>query len=170
MMPEHRTSPVSRLRHRRQAGFTLVELVIVMVVAAILTAVAIPMYMNQIRESRRTDARSAVLDLAGREERYFATNNAYTSSAGNLGYSGWGSGYPIGSGYYYLKQPSIPAAAPDPNAANLTTPSYSITAVPVPGSTQAADTTCASFTVDSAGYQSAQNSGGTDESSTCWGQ
>lgn len=171
MTPEHRMSSLPRLRPGRHAGFTLVELIIVMVVAAILTAIAIPMYLHQVRESRRTDARSAVLDLAGREERYFATNNAYTNNAALLGYSGWGSGNPVGSGYYYLKQPSVPASSSyDPNAANLTAPSYSITVLPVATSTQAADTTCASFTVDSAGYQSAENSGGTDESSTCWGQ
>ncbi len=163
-------SSLSRLRPGDHAGFTLVELIIVMVIVAILAAIAIPLYLNQIRESRRTDARSAVLDLAGREERYFATNNTYTNSAAALGYSGWGSGYPIGSGYYYLRAPSVPAAAPDPDAATLTAPSYSITAVPLATSTQAADTTCASFTVDSAGYQSAQNSAGADASSTCWGQ
>ena len=49
-------------------GFTLVELMVTLVVAAILATIAIPAYQNQIRESRRTEAKTALLDLAGREE------------------------------------------------------------------------------------------------------
>jgi len=48
-------------------GFTLVELMVVIVIASILMAIAIPSYKNSIRKSRRTDAKTALLDLAGRE-------------------------------------------------------------------------------------------------------
>jgi len=48
------------------AGFTLVELMIVVVIASILLAIAVPSYMTQVRESRRTEAKTALLDLAGR--------------------------------------------------------------------------------------------------------
>jgi type IV pilus assembly protein PilE len=165
MTPEHRIFARRPLRHGRPPGFTLIELMIVLVVAAILAAVAIPLYLNQVRESRRTDARSALLDLAGREERYFATNNAYTNDSTQLGYTTAGDTWPqtIGSGYYQIAQPTVPAAG-------ITAPSYSITATPVAGSPQAADTTCASFTVTSTGQESALNSASADESSTCWGQ
>ena len=166
MISECRIRPRPAVRHGRGSGFTLIELVIAMVVMAILAAIAIPMYMSQVRESRRTDARSALLELASREERYFATNNAYTNSATDLGYAGWGSGYPIGSGYYYIDQPSLPAGGADPNPPAA--PSYSITAVPL--GTQTADA-CASLTIDSSGQQSAVlTAGGQDTSSTCWGQ
>jgi len=160
MNPEHRISAVRRLRHGRQRGFTLVELVIVMLVAAILTAIAVPMYLNQVRESRRTDARSALLDLAGREERYFATNSAYTASSVTLGYTTTAQGnvWPqtVGSGYYQIGAPNVAAGPP---------PSYSITATPI--GTQTADTACASLTVTSTG---AETSTGTGSASTCWGQ
>ena len=165
MMPEYPISAPSPLRRGSQGGFTLVELVIAMVVAAILTAIAIPMYMHQVRESRRTDARSALLDLAGREERYYATNSAYTNSSVNLGYTttAQGSSWPqsVGSGYYQISQPTVPAAA-------IAAPSYSISATPT--GTQVADTTCASFTVTSTGQQTAQDTSGNDQSATCWGQ
>jgi type IV pilus assembly protein PilE len=163
MNPEPRISAARPLRHGRQRGFTLVELLIVMVVAAILTAIAVPMYLNQVRESRRTDARSALLDLAGREERYFATNSAYTADSTQLGYTSAGDTWPqtVGSGYYQIGTPTITAGAAG------TPPTYSITATPVAGSPQAADTTCASFTVTSTG---AETSTGTGSASTCWGQ
>jgi type IV pilus assembly protein PilE len=143
-------------------GFTLIELMIVVVIATILISIAVPLYSSQVRQSRRTEARQAILDLAGREERYFSTNGAsYTTSATALGYSGLGASYPVGTGYYYLSVCS-PACAPSTVA---TTPSFSVTATPVAGLSQASDTQCTSFTVDSIGQQYAGGSGG---ASYCW--
>jgi type IV pilus assembly protein PilE len=134
---------------------------ITVVILSILATVALPMYLRQVRESRRTDARTALMDLAGREERYYATNNSYSSSASALGYPSFP--VTVGSGYYQIAAPTLP----DPNA---TAPSFLITATPVAGKGQDQDTTCASFTVESTGKQSAKDSSGNDQSSTCWGQ
>ena len=136
-------------------GFTLVELMVVVVIASILLAVAVPSYMSQIRQSRRTDARTAVLDLAGREERYFSTNaSQYTATPADLGYGGAGWPTPVGSGYYQVTVCS-PACAPSAVPA----PSYTIVAVPVAGSSQANDTPCQGFAVDSTGAQFAETGG-----------
>ena len=51
-------------RMSRSAGFTLIELMVVVIIATILLSIAIPAYTSQIRKSRRTEARTAVLDLA----------------------------------------------------------------------------------------------------------
>jgi len=150
-------------------GFTLVEMMVVVVIAAILLAVAVPAYMNQVRQSRRTDARTAILDLAGREERYFSTNAAaYTSSSSNLGYGAAGWPITVGSGYYQVTVCS-PACAPSAVAA----PSYTVIATPV--GTQVNDTACQGFAVDSTGAQYADTPGGWLLSSTanptaayCW--
>jgi type IV pilus assembly protein PilE len=142
--------------NRRVRGFTLVELMVVVVIAAILLAVAAPLYMSQIRQSRRTDARTAVLDLAGREERYFSTNAAsYTNVAANLGLAGIGVANPVGSGYYYVSAVCSPACAPSAIAA----PSYTIIVLPVPGGSQSSDTPCQGFAVDSTGAQYAETGG-----------
>ena len=61
------------------SGFTLIELMITLGIGAILAAIAIPMYQKQVQTSRRTDARTAVLDLAGREERYLSVQASYTN-------------------------------------------------------------------------------------------
>lgn len=140
----------------RSAGFTLIELMITVVIATILLSIAIPLYLHQIRESRRTDARSALVDLAAREERYFATNNVYTGSATTLGYTAWGTGNPIGSGYYYISTPTL-------NASDTT---FSFTALPVAGKGQDVDSDCTSFTVDNTGKQSATGA----NPGACWGQ
>jgi type IV pilus assembly protein PilE len=157
-------------RPTRPAGFTLIELMVVVAIATILFAVAVPSYMTYIRQSRRTEAKTAVLDLAGREERFFSTNGAtYSNTAGQLGYAALGSSAPIGSGYYYLTVCVATAAnatpACDPNANAPTGPSYYITATPLAGQSQAADAQCTSFSVDSTGQQFATGTGG---SAYCW--
>ena len=53
----------TRVTCRRVAGFTLVELMVTILIGAILLAIAVPTYQAQIRKSRRTEARNAVLDL-----------------------------------------------------------------------------------------------------------
>ena len=146
------------------AGFTLIELMITVVIATILLSIAIPLYQHQIRESRRTDARSALLELAAREERYFDTNNAYTSTASNLGYSGFGStSYPVGNGqYYYIKSVTVTAGS------GTAPPTFTLEADPIPGKGQDQDADCAKFFVDSKGDQTAQNSAGSANNATCW--
>src|SRR5882724_411021 len=90
-------------------GFTLVELMVVIVIASILMAIAIPSYKNSIRKSRRTDAKTALLDLAGREERFFSTNGRYSQTPAELGYPGTSWGTVFGGGYYTMAQPAIGA-------------------------------------------------------------
>jgi type IV pilus assembly protein PilE len=139
---------------RRSRGFTLIELMVVVVIATILLSIAIPSYQQQIRQSRRTEAKTAILDLAGREERFLSTNpTGYTIAANNLGYAALPT--VIGSGYYTLSVCS-PACAPSAAAA----PSYTVIATPVAGTSQAQDTQCTAFAVDSAGQQYAADGTG----------
>src|ERR1700744_2113514 len=104
-------------RTARNGGFTLIELMITIVIASILLSVAIPSYQNQVRKSRRTEAKNAVLDLAAREERYLSIYNLYSQQPGDLGYAApgaattWAGVGAIGSGYYTL---NVVAVAPAP--------------------------------------------------------
>jgi type IV pilus assembly protein PilE len=161
----------------RVAGFTLVELVIVMVIVAILAAIAIPSYQSQIRKSRRTDAKTAVLDLAAREEKYFSLNNSYTSSPVNLGY-GTATSFPqnVNNGYYQVYVCAASTAGSTSTntgctaASTATGTSYVVAAIPVTGTTQASDSSCQYFAVDNTGTQFASSIAGigTDTTSTCW--
>jgi type IV pilus assembly protein PilE len=153
----------------RVSGFTLIELMIVVVVATILFSIAVPSYMNQVRQSRRTEAKTSMLDVAGREESYYSTNgSSYTNAAANLGIAGFGAANPLGSGYYYLTVCSPAAAAcnglaiPNPPAA----PSYQIVATPLGG--QLNDKQCAQFGVDSTGQQYAVSSAGAANTAYCF--
>jgi len=153
---------------RSSRGFTLIELMVVVVIATILLSIAVPSYISQVRQSRRTEAKTAVLDLASREERYFSTNGAiYSITPTDLGYTGGAFPAPVGSDNYYTITVCAPAANCDPNANPPAAPSYYITATPVAGSSQAGDAQCQSFSVDSTGQQF---STGALTSQQCWSQ
>jgi type IV pilus assembly protein PilE len=156
------TSMKPTLRPARAAGFTLIELMITVVVATILLAIAIPSYRSEILSSRRTDAKTAVLDLATREQRYYSLQNSFTTSFINLGYVS-GTTNPasvtVGSGYY-----TVSIAAPAPAAGNP--PTFTVTATTT--GSQTSDTACQTFTVDNTGLQKAYDSSNNDNTTTCW--
>jgi type IV pilus assembly protein PilE len=142
-----------------QAGFSLIELMIVVVIIAILASIAVPAYTSSIRKSRRTEAKTAILDFAAREERLYATQNTYSTDPVALGYTGAGGSWPVSTGSYY--QIETPSSAPASSSAPAT---FSVTVDPSPGSPQLGDAACASFSVTQTGAQSAT---GTNPSS-CW--
>lgn len=154
---------------RTQKGFTLIELIVAMVVAAILAAIAIPAYSNYVRKAHRTDAKNALLDLASLEERYFSTQNQYSTSWTDLGYSASSASaasISVGNGYYTVTLPLVTAATP-PTATTTGTPaSFSLTANAI--GDQLKDTTCATYIVNSNGTRAASSSSGTDSTSSCW--
>jgi type IV pilus assembly protein PilE len=153
------THRISIHSSRRIGGFTLVELMIACVVLAIIVAIALPSYQAQVRKSRRADARNAVLDLAGREERFLSIANSYSQTATDVGYAVFPT--TVNNGYYQLT-----VAVPDPNQPGVT-PSYIITATYF--GPQVTDTDCAQFTVNQLGQQAALNSAGAVNTATCWG-
>ncbi|MFK2854195.1 prepilin-type N-terminal cleavage/methylation domain-containing protein [Dyella humi] len=155
-MPQTAIRPAQQLRTN---GFTLIELMIVVVILAILAAIAIPIYQKYVMESRRTAAKSALFDLASREEKYYSTTNQYTNSLSTLGYSSGGGGsitVPNGvaaTDYYKI-------------TVQLTgnpTASTNFTATAQATNSQASDS-CGNFTLTDLGVQG--NSG--SQTTGCW--
>jgi len=151
-------------------GMTLMELMIVVVIVSILASIAIPSYVAQVRRGRRVEAKTAVLDLAGREERFLSTsvNGAnYSQTASELGYTALPVVLP--SGYYNVTVcavgPGMAVACPP---STQTAPGFTITATPVVGTTQDQDLQCKSFSVDNTGKQWATDSTGADNTVYCW--
>jgi type IV pilus assembly protein PilE len=147
-------------RESKSKGFTLVELMITVVVLSILVSIAIPSYSSYIQRSRRTDAKSALLNFATMEERFYSTLNKYSSTTTDFGYAAGPWPVTVGSGYYNVTVSNV-------NLPQIGQPAtYTITAVAI--NSQAQDTQCATFQVFSNGTQLAFTSANVDNTATCW--
>jgi type IV pilus assembly protein PilE len=135
---------------RAQRGVTLIELITVMVVVAILTAIAIPSYRAYVLRTQRTEAKTALLQVSAALERCFTRLNRYddddcaAARAPNLPFV-------TENGLY-----EITARFPTPTT-------FELTATPRDG--QAEDTDCGSFSIDHVGRRSV---GGTRGVDACW--
>lgn len=143
--------------HGNSSGFTLIEMAVTMVIVAIIAAIAIPSYSNYALRAHRTDAKTALLDLASLEERYYSVNNTYTLAPANLGYTAFPQ--TVGSGYYQVSVSNVNPPALGPPATPAT---YLLTATAF--GTQVKDTQCQTFTLNQQGVQTATP----DPNNSCW--
>ncbi len=65
---------------KREKGFTLIEIMIVVALIGIIAAVAIPQYKQYIVKGNRTAAQAFMMDVANREKQYLLDARSYTSS------------------------------------------------------------------------------------------
>ncbi len=63
--------------HKNMRGVTLLELMIVVVIISILTAIAYPNYRQYATRAKRTEAKAALLQIATNQERFYLHNNTY---------------------------------------------------------------------------------------------
>lgn len=133
------------MNKRGQAGFSLIELMVVVVIIGVLASIALPSYQNSVRKSRRTDAQNLLLETANRQEQFFSNNNTYTATATDLGYTANGGEFKSPEGYYKL-------ALAAPGGGTLAT-GFVATATPATGSGQTADTACLTIVFDNTGLK-----------------
>lgn len=72
---------------KRNRGFTLIEMMIVVVIVTILLSVALPAYQHQIRKTKRAIGKGHLLEVASRQEQFFANNKTYAQKMTDLGYT-----------------------------------------------------------------------------------
>jgi type IV pilus assembly protein PilE len=68
----------------RQAGITLIELMIVVAIIGILAAVAYPSYQEHVRKSNRAEAQAFMMDIAQRQQQYLLEARRYAKDLDEL--------------------------------------------------------------------------------------
>jgi len=120
------------------SGFTLIELIIAIVVVAVLTSLALPVYFDSIRKSRRSEAFAALNAVQQAQERWRANNALYASDLTSAAPTGLALSATTPS-YYSIA------------LANTSATGYDVTATAVSGTSQAKDQDCAQLGLRMAG-------------------
>ncbi|KPV97249.1 Fimbrial protein precursor [Pseudoalteromonas sp. P1-9] len=131
---------------KKIAGFTLIELMVVVAIIGILTAIAYPSYVDYLYKGSRAEAMSSLLDIANRQEQFYADNHKYTASLSDLGVISTSD-----SGLFTLTLTSDGS-------------SFSVTASPL-DYPATKDPECSGFKINELGQKTATGSGGNN---TCW--
>jgi type IV pilus assembly protein PilE len=105
------------MRTHKIQGFTLIELMVVVAIVAILAAIAIPSFLNQVRKSRRAEAMTTIQDAQLKLERWRVDHADYVNTSPSS------PSYPVPADTAYYDF-TVTAAAGTPN-------NYSVTAAPL---------------------------------------
>lgn len=143
---------------KKQVGFTLIELMVVVAIVAILAAVAFPSYQDSVRKTRRADAKEALTSAAALQERYFFTHNAYASTVGELGLTGFSTDghYTIG----FANPENMDTSQVTCKSGSTVYPCFRMSAqVKSPGP-QDADVSCGIFLISHTGKKQSLKKGG----------
>ncbi len=133
--------------HRRN-GFTLVELVVALAIAAVLAVLALPAWTGYLAKARRMDATSALQRLRLQQEAWRGSDTDYAT----LAELGWAR--PVTADGHYALRLVVRTAT-----------SFRILAVPMPGGAQQGDA-CGTYAIDQDGPLMAAPFAGAD----CWGR
>jgi prepilin-type N-terminal cleavage/methylation domain-containing protein len=72
-------------KKRKEEGFTLIELLVVIIIIGILSAIALPSFLNQANKAKQSEAKQYIASLNKGQQAFFVENNAFTAEVAALG-------------------------------------------------------------------------------------
>ena len=133
----------SRINHKASRGMSLIELMVVLAIFGILMSIAVSSYGQYFTQAKRQDATALLHENVQRLERCFTLEGVYNGACTLRATSE--------DGYYSL-------------TTTRAEQSYTLSAVPIAGKSQANDADCATFTMTSTGERGATGAMG----ALCW--
>lgn len=74
------------LRNKKQnEGFTLIELLVVIIIIGILSAIALPSFLNQANKAKQSEAKTYIGSMNRGQQAYFLENDEFTDQVNDLG-------------------------------------------------------------------------------------
>jgi type IV pilus assembly protein PilE len=98
-MPSKRLSVRTR---QYVTGFTIVEVMIVVAIIAILSAIAVPSYTDYVRRGKITEATATLANMRVQMEQYFQDNRTYQAVGGQPAPCAAGSAVPVPANLGYF--------------------------------------------------------------------
>lgn len=143
------------MKQKKQPGFSLIELMVVVSIIAILAKIAYPTYINSQQKSRRTDAKAALMQLSGFMERQYVVTGCYNPGVDLICGTSDDSTAPA---LPFTVTPQQGKANYDLSLSAITASSYTLQAVPKLTTT---DPLCNTLTLGQSGTKTPTTSG-------CW--
>jgi len=148
------------MSNARARGFTIIELMVVVVVLGILLMVSLPSYREQLRKTRRSLARAELMQVMARQEQFFLDHRRYAAVLTDLG-------YPASPYAMDADGNDLSATAPDRiylvQISTLPGGFYTLSATPQLD--QSGDTLCGTLSLNSLGLKQGTGSGSLAD---CW--
>ncbi|QLE44139.1 prepilin-type N-terminal cleavage/methylation domain-containing protein [Nostoc sp. C052] len=72
-------------KKKENEGFTLIELLVVIIIIGILSAIALPSFLNQANKAKQSEAKTYVGSMNRAQQAYYLENTTFTTSIGSLG-------------------------------------------------------------------------------------